>query len=262
MTHAASHQYEPPAPAGDATHQAMRTASVTYVFDRDGIRAVDRAAIEEYGIPGVVLMENAARGVAHHAMRMLAMISDRTPLVLIICGSGNNGGDGNAVARHLHNQGVEVVLAPLGEPSPDSDAGINRAICRTMQLREVGIDQLEALAQRERVDLVIDAIFGTGLDRPVSGDAASIIQWINQSKRPVLAVDVPSGMDCNTGKALGPCVRADCTVTFVGLKVGFLHLEAQKLLGEVVIADIGSPIELNERFGRPIDAPHPDAPER
>src|SRR5207249_3163151 len=105
------------------------------VFDRDSIRAVDHAAIHDYGIPSIVLMENAARGLADHTMRMLDAAGEVMPLIVIICGSGNNGGDGYALARHLHNRGVDVTLVPLREPRPDSDAGINFAICRAMNLR-------------------------------------------------------------------------------------------------------------------------------
>jgi NAD(P)H-hydrate epimerase len=232
------------------------------VFDRQGVRDVDRAAIHEYGIPGVVLMENAARGLAEQALDMLSTRADAAPLVLIICGSGNNGGDGYALARHLHKHRIEVVIAPLGEPQPQSDAGINRAICRKMRLREIAIDQLDELASSTRIALIVDAIFGTGLDRPISGQAAEVIEWINAQKRPVLAADVPSGMDCNSGGVLGGAVRASRTVTFVGWKTGFFGLEAQKLLGEVFVADIGAPVELLERFGRLMEQlSHHEAPE-
>ncbi|MCI0364057.1 MAG: NAD(P)H-hydrate epimerase [Phycisphaerales bacterium] len=231
------------------------------MFDRDAVRAVDRAAIQEYGIPGAVLMENAAVGLAEHAMLMLPPAVNASPAVLIVCGAGNNGGDGYALARHLHNRRVEVILCPLGEPKIDSDAGINRTICRNMNLREMGIDRLGSL-NSEGIALIVDAIFGTGLDRQVSGEPAQVIEWINAARRPVLAADVPSGMDCNTGEALGHCVRASRTVTFVGMKTGFFGLEAQKLLGEVFVADIGAPIELLTRFGKPMkELWRRDAPE-
>jgi len=143
------------------------------------------------------------------------------------------------------------VLAPLGESRPDSDAGINAAICRKMGLRQISIDQLDEFAASTPLSLIVDAIFGTGLDRPITGKDAEVIQWINRANRPVLAVDVPSGLDCNSGAVLGVAVKATRTVTFVGLKIGFTGPEAQKLLGEVVVADIGSPIELVRRFGKP-----------
>ncbi len=229
------------------------------VFDRRAVRAVDRAAIDEFGIPGIVLMENAARGLADRAMQMLES-SPGAHRVLIVCGSGNNGGDGYAVARHLHSRRVEVAIASLGHPNEKSDADINRGICERMRLPIVDASQLR---DADDFALIIDAIFGTGLDRDVSGGAARVIQWINNAERPVLAVDVPSGMDCDSGRALGACVRATSTVTFVGLKPGYLELDAQKLLGEVVVADIGVPQELLVRFGRRVAIPpRPDAPRR
>jgi NAD(P)H-hydrate epimerase len=222
----------------------------TLIFDRVSIREVDRAAISDYGIPGVVLMENAARGLADHAMHMLAREGRATSRrVLIVCGSGNNGGDGYAAARHLHNSGVAVTLATLGQPAPGSDAAINRDICQRMKLDTQPMTQAMR-GDSARFALVIDAIFGTGLDREVTGDVANAIRWINSSGVAVLAADVPSGMDCETGMALGVCVKASATVTFVGLKVGFLQPHAQELLGDVVVADIGVPRELLERLGR------------
>ncbi len=225
----------------------MSASQTPYVLDRESVRAVDRAAIDEYGIPGIVLMENAARGLAAEAVAMLRGAEHEPPQVLIICGRGNNGGDGYALARHLHNAGVAPVLAPLGEPRGESDAGINDAICRRMGIRRIALDQLDGCA---KADLVVDAIFGTGLDRPTSGEAARVIDWINDAGRPVLAVDVPSGLDCDTGRPLGTAVRATRTVTFVGLKPGLVQLHAAPLVGEVVVVDIGAPVELTHRFGR------------
>jgi len=232
------------------------------VFDRAGVRAVDRAAVEEFGIPSIVLMENAARALCREAIGMLAERgASVAPQALIVCGSGNNGGDGYALARHLHNQGVEALLAPLGDPDAASDAGVNREVCRRMKLREINTarDLSRALAA---ADLVVDAIFGTGLDRPMSGAAADAINAINAGGKPVLAADLPSGMDCDTGLVLGCCVRATRTVTFVGQKLGFAGLDAQELLGELVVGDIGAPRELLERFGRPAGTvAHPEPPE-
>jgi NAD(P)H-hydrate epimerase len=193
---------------------------------------------------------------------MLSQAKEHQAATLIICGSGNNGGDGYALARHLHNHGVRVILAPLGEPDPKSDAGINRAICKAMNLGGADLDHLDDLSGNASIDLIVDAIFGTGLDRPVSGQAARAIEWINRTRRPVLAADLPSGMDCDSGRALGAAVCATRTVTFVGLKRGFLEIEAQKLLGEVFITDIGAPIELLHRFGRPVESvAHRESPE-
>ena len=219
-----------------------------YVLDRDSVRAVDRAAIDEYGIPGIVLMENAARALA---IETLALMPETSGLVLIVCGSGNNGGDGWALARHLHNAGSDVRIAPIGVPRDGGDAAVNRQVCRNMKLPEIDAGDLPA--QLADCDLVVDAIFGTGLDRPVTGLAGSIIESINHCGRPVVAVDVPSGLDCDTGQPLGSTVRATRTVTFVARKPAMIAEAAGAYTGEVVVADIGAPVALLERFGRPVD---------
>lgn len=217
-----------------------------YVLDRAAARAVDRAASEEFGIPGIVLMENAALAIAGETLAMITGRAD--PVVMIVCGSGNNGGDGWALARHLHNAGVRAVVVPLGEPRPTTDAGLNCAIARRMRVEEITPDDIEGCPAP---DLIVDAIFGTGLDREVRGVAVGMIEWINAASALVLAVDVPSGLDCDTGKPFGAAVRATRTVSFVGMKPGFDQAHAQPYLGEIVIGDIGAPRELTERFGRP-----------
>jgi len=219
-----------------------------YVLDRLSVRAVDRAAIVEYGIPGVVLMENAARGLAAEALDMLG---GPTGSVVIVCGTGNNGGDGWALARHLHNAGVRVTVAPLGEPREGSDAAVNCRVCRNMALREIAPEDLPA--HLGDCDLIVDAIFGTGLAGLVTGAAAAVIERINDSGRPVLAVDVPSGLDCDSGESLGSTVKATRTVTLVAHKPAMNIATAREHLGRVVVADIGAPVELLERFGRRVD---------
>ncbi|MEE8154636.1 MAG: NAD(P)H-hydrate epimerase, partial [Phycisphaerales bacterium] len=194
-------------------------SQIEYVLNRESVRAVDRAAVQEYGIPGIVLMENAARGLADQVLRMLGDAQNSPPTTLIVCGSGNNGGDGYAMGRHLHNAGIKTVFVKLGESRSGTDAAINREICLKMGLPEV---PLHDIASHADADLIVDAIFGTGLDRPVSGPAAQAIEWINGASAPVLAVDVPSGLDCDTGEPLGTTVRADCTVTFVAKKPGLI----------------------------------------
>lgn len=226
-----------------------------YILDRAAVRAVDRAAVEEYGIPGIVLMENASRGLASAALRILARRGDAPGSVLVICGRGNNGGDGYALARHLHNAGHRLLLAPLAAPRDGTDAATNRRICGRMELKEIGLGDLDAVG---RLDLVVDAMFGTGLDREITGDAADVVSFINRGSWPVLSVDVPSGLDCDTGRPLGVTVRADMTVTFVGQKPGFTELDAQPFVGDVVVADIGVPIELVRRHGRPSPSGPPD----
>lgn len=257
MPRAGSHRHEPPerpeSPEppefSDSAHgPADSSTALNYTFTRRSIREVDRIAISEYGMAGIVLMENAARGLANVALSMLAHArrSQRQPCVIIFCGSGNNGGDGYALARFLHNAHCNIRIHPLAEPRPGSDAAINRTICERMA---ISIQPITQASELRDADLLVDAIFGTGLDRPIEGTAAELIAWINDANRPVLAVDLPSGMDCDTGKPLGPCIKAAHTVTFVGNKLGFESLDAQKLLGEVSVVDIGVPRELVARLG-------------
>ncbi|MHC4992031.1 MAG: NAD(P)H-hydrate epimerase [Planctomycetota bacterium] len=224
------------------------TKQTDYILDRESVRSVDRAAIEEYGIPGIVLMENAALGLTIVTLTMLDEIAGDTPSVLIVCGGGNNGGDGYALGRHLHNAGVRVTFAALGEPKPGSDAATNRDIALKMGLPEVPAAQA---GEHFSADLIVDGIFGTGLDRPVRDTAAEVIDRINGSGRPVLAIDVPSGLDCDTGRPLGTAIRATRTVTFVGRKPAMTDPGARHFVGEVSVADIGAPVELLQRFGRP-----------
>ncbi|MDX2130949.1 MAG: NAD(P)H-hydrate epimerase [Planctomycetota bacterium] len=227
------------------------------VFSRDALRRLDDACAREYAIPTLLLMENAGRLAAETALDGLG--DEDSPAALVVCGPGNNGGDGLVAARHLHNAGVRVeILAPLGDAFR-GDAGVQREIVGRMGLAP----RADADAERAWRDLrasgvVIDALFGTGLTRAADGAARDAIGSINALATrgvPVLSVDCPSGMDADTGRVLGEAVRASVTLSLVGLKEGFLTLDAQSLLGEVVVGDIGAPRELVERLGRRVPAP-------
>ena len=228
-----------------------RTDSPTAIltFSRDACRKVDQAAMEEFGIPGIVLMENASGSLAAVAMQMLMPHSgephDQRP-VIIVCGGGNNGGDGYALARHLHNAGIEVELVRVAEPRPGTDASTNAEICRRMRIpTHVHLEPV----QLDRARLVVDALLGTGLDRPPEGAVRAMIEQINASGVPVLAVDLPSGLDCDTGRPLGTAVRATVTVSFLGIKKGFRHPEAARYTGHVEVGAIGAPRELLYNYG-------------
>ena len=207
---------------------------------------MDRLATERFGIPSIVLMENAARGLCVHALDLLGASTGR---VIIVCGTGNNGGDGYALARHLCNHGREVELVSLGAPAMRSDAAVNSAICRCMGLRPLA---LPPIPDARGAGLIVDAIFGTGLTRPAARDAAAAIEWINHVDVPVLSVDVPSGLDCDTGESLGIAVRATRTVTFAGTKPGFQVASAKPFVGEIGVVDIGVPIDLVRELGEPL----------
>jgi NAD(P)H-hydrate epimerase len=238
-------------------------------FTRDAARAVDREAIDDWGMPGLLLMENAARAVTEVIRGELAA-GGREPggPVVIVCGPGNNGGDGWAIARQLANlladgdgdgDGIPdaaVRVVSTGEPRAGTDAAVNAAITRRMG---IPVDRLPDLPPGALVPaghrpprLVVDAVLGTGLDRPAEGPPAAAIAAIARAAAGgarVIAVDVPSGLDADTGEPAGdgPAVRADVTVSFLGPKAGFAAAGADAWTGRVVVGDIGVPREVLDR---------------
>ncbi|MGA2496327.1 MAG: NAD(P)H-hydrate epimerase [Tepidisphaeraceae bacterium] len=211
---------------------------MTYL-SRQQVREVDRLAIERYGIPGIVLMENASTGAARVALAMLR----GKRRALILCGGGNNGGDGLAIARHLHNRRIEVLIATTVDPaSYKGDAAINMHIVRQMNLPVQ--PATPELVRQWQGGLIIDAIFGTGLSQPPRGDFAAIANAVERNGSPVLAIDVPSGLDGDTGLPLGAAIRAVATVTFVAAKKGFANAASKPYSGRVIVTGIGAPREL------------------
>jgi NAD(P)H-hydrate epimerase len=218
------------------------------VLDAKAMRGVDRAAIETLGIPGLVLMENAAIGVVD-------AVGERFPeasRIVIFCGPGNNGGDGLAVARQLAARGhrPEIGLV-FGGREASGDCAVQLRICERMGLapRVVG-NGGEALALGAGSDLVIDALFGTGLDRALAGAFAEVIAAIAALRAEgaaVLAVDLPSGLDASRAQPIGPHVEADLTVTFAAPKIAHVLAPASAAAGELVVADLGIPPELIEQ---------------
>ncbi len=205
-------------------------------------RAFDRWAIDELGVPALVLMENAALALAE----AIGASFGEARRVAIFCGPGNNGGDGLALARQLVTRGYEVgvFLAAFGRPLSD-DCARQLAICRAMNLAvfELGSDWQESAASAATADLVVDALFGTGLERPLRAPYAALVEWINELELPRLAVDLPSGLDAGRGQPIGPAVRADATVTFGAPKIAHLLLPAAEWVGELSVADLGVPFE-------------------
>ncbi len=209
-------------------------------------------------------MENAAIGLCHHALDMLE--SARSQTILIAAGPGNNAGDGFALARHLHNQGYRPTIAMTTPPeSITGDAKVNLDIITKMNLPTIDArTYLES--DPPQPGLIIDALFGTGLTRPIEGVALALIARINTWKNvgsQILAVDVPSGLNAQTGEPTGEpigdpstgVIHADRTVTFAALKEGYRSIEAQPHLGEVVVAPIGVPTELLESLGTRVHHP-------
>jgi len=208
-------------------------------LSRSQVRDLDRRAIEEYGVPGVVLMENAGRDAAELLLSL--GIHGR---VLVCCGKGNNGGDGFVIARHLANRGVNLQVLLCTPPEElTGDALLNfRIIERGQYPFQVLGKELDGLQEEvARSEWVVDALFGTGLSGPVRAPYDRIIEAINARGIHVFAVDIPSGLDCDSGKPLGPTIRAEHTATFVAPKQGFANPAAAPYVGLVHVVDIGLP---------------------
>jgi NAD(P)H-hydrate epimerase len=204
------------------------------------MREIDRTAIEAFGIPSLTLMDRAGRAVAEAA----AALAAPNGRVLVVCGGGNNGGDGYVAARLLRGTGRDarvLALVPAARLSPDAQAVREQA-----ERAGVPIDEAGELAELEAGvgDVVVDAIFGTGLARPPEGPFAGAIARIEGARvagARVLAVDVPSGLSADTGHPIGPCVHADRTVTFAYMKRGLVLFPGPAWAGDVTVADIGIP---------------------
>ncbi len=214
------------------------------VKTRDEVSAFDAWAINTLGIPGVVLMENAGRSCAELIKDKLKGKSE--PKVCIFCGTGNNGGDGYVIARHLLNSGFAVTVVICGNRSKiKGDAKINLDILERMG-KEIESLNLTEGKVREQVeafcsgaDMLVDGLFGTGLSGQLRGGYKELIESMKSCGCPILAVDIPSGLDCDTGEPLGAAIRAVATVTFVALKKGFISPAAHAYTGEIFIASIG-----------------------
>lgn len=226
----------------------------TFSLTRAQLRDVDRRAIEEYGLPGVVLMENAGRNTVE-LLDNRGDVLTHVPVV-IVCGKGNNAGDGFVIARHLENRGFEVeVLLAFDPDSLRGDAAIMYGVIeragtpiRSMVHQRQG-SWVDAMTARGR-PLLFDALLGTGLSGQVDAICQRAIEAINESDSLVISVDVPSGLDCDTGRPLGCAVKAGVTVTYVARKVGFDQPGASDYTGDVIVADIGAPRKLLEDIAR------------
>lgn len=216
------------------------------VLSRVQVREVDRLAIEVYGMSGLVLMENAGRG----CVDALMSLGCRGP-VAIACGRGNNAGDGFVIARHLELRGMAAkVLLFAAADALRGDAAANYAILAKSGLPTV---DLSAGASAERIaaelagaEWIVDALLGTGASGPPRPPMDEAIRRMNASPARRLAVDLPSGLDCDTGLAAEPTFRADHTCTFVAMKIGFTNVRAAPYLGEVHVVDIGAPRKIVE----------------
>jgi NAD(P)H-hydrate epimerase len=229
---------------------ASRPVTNPFHLTRTQVRDLDRRAIAEYGLPGLVLMENAGRGAAE-LVRSLNVNRER---ILILCGPGNNGGDGFVMARHLQNAGLDADVLLFGEIDKlPADARTNAQVwakCGPLWTAPA-TGELDVEVRRI-IDgargWIVDALFGTGLSRALVEPFAGLVAAVNARGLPVFAVDLPSGLDCDTGLPLGPTVRATHTATFVAPKVGFRTPAAAPYLGAVTVIDIGAPKKLVDEY--------------
>jgi NAD(P)H-hydrate epimerase len=209
------------------------------------MRAFDAHAIEVCKVPSIVLMENAGRGAADVIERETLGGRAEGKRVVIVCGAGNNGGDGFVVGRHLLGRGGRVEAWLAGEPTKmtkDCRSNYDAFVGLGGRVDVVVASQLDPLrVALGGADVVIDALFGTGLDRPIGDMLAGVVGFINDARARKVALDVPSGMNADTGVAMGAAVRADCTVTFAHLKLGHLTGQGAYLSGIVRVVDIGVP---------------------
>lgn len=221
---------------------------------RDQSRRIDQVAIEELGFNGLVLMENAARGVVD---RIRDRLGGR---IVILSGHGNNGGDGFAIARQLaaENHSSDIWLVNTGKQlSPDAAANLALLTATGISVHTaVTEDQLQPLLSNLTAsDLIIDALLGTGVQGAVKSPHAEVIRAINNSAAFKVAVDVPSGLNCDTGTAEGPCVRAQRTITFVAQKIGFRNIASREFTGEVHVAHIGIPSSWIQQWATNLTSP-------
>jgi NAD(P)H-hydrate epimerase len=246
-------------------------------LSRQEIRDLDAEATAELEMPSLMLMENAGRGAAVWLAEIACGIPSslaarpfspvrrvsgessnlRLPRVLILCGTGNNGGDGGVAARHLNAWGFSTHVTWSAQPdqlSSDAKAqwrildrsGVSQTSWFDRQSDEELSSHLSALITD--ADWLVDGLLGTGLARPVDGRLRSVIQAINESGKPILSLDVPSGLDADSGVPLGLAVKARATATFVAPKLGFSQRGAREYVGDLAVIDIGLPRRILERF--------------
>lgn len=203
------------------------------LFTPDQVRELDRRAIEQFGIPGATLMSRAGRA----AWRLIRRRYPQAKRLLVLCGGGNNGGDGYVIAQAAADAGVHVDLCPWVDPAKLTGDAASAAENALSVLAPVVFER----ERLEHADVIVDALLGTGLDRPVTGDMATAIEACNESGKPIVAIDVPSGLSARTGQVLGVAMRSALTPSFIGLKQGLFTADAPDYVGELVFDDLGVP---------------------
>ncbi len=215
-----------------------------YLVTADEMKEMDRRTIESFGLPGRVLMENAGLGATRFFLKRFEDIENKK--IGVVAGRGNNGGDGFVMARYLAQKGMRVTVYLLSEKQKvKGDAAANLSLLLPLKVPVVEMPDSESfsahITEMRHEAIWIDAILGTGLQSDVKGFFKEIIDFLNQSNRPVFAVDIPSGLNSDTGRPCGTCIRADATATFAFAKTGHFLLPGADYTGSLNIVDIGIP---------------------
>ncbi len=212
------------------------------------MRQIDREAIDKQGIPGDELMENAGRGIAEHLTTHTEELSGKAA-VAVFCGKGNNGGDGFVIGRYLHQWGHDVTIyyiGPADELSADARLNYDRAVGKDIRLHEV--TSVTDLPESVECDVIVDAVFGTGFSGKPRGLAAEIVEYINYQHARKVAVDLPSGLNADTGRCEGAVVSAHYTYPLALPKFGLYVSPGREMAGAVQVVPIGIPEEIIDRF--------------
>ncbi|MFA5780233.1 MAG: NAD(P)H-hydrate epimerase [Elusimicrobiota bacterium] len=213
----------------------MRKVTIGQIIPADDVRRLDKIAVEKFSIPSIILMENAGKNTAEIILKKF-----HPRQVAIFCGGGNNGGDGFVIARHLFNNDVKVKVFTVQKISKyTGDALINLNIIKKIKIPVITLSAKKLNGKIPKTDLIVDALLGTGTKRKLREPYKKIIREINSVKIPVVSVDIPSGIDADTGKKLGVAVKSNLTVTMVAIKKGLLINDGRKLSGKIIVTDIG-----------------------
>lgn len=217
-----------------------------YIVKKEEMQKIDRMAIEDWEIPSIVLMENAGQAIVDQLSVLYPNVAEMK--VTIVAGSGNNGGDGLVVARKLYQKGASVVVFVINESdTTSSDHEINRKILNHLPIRVFDVkneQQLKILkANLKHADIVLDSIFGVGLNRPLNGFYESVIDLINEESACTVSIDCPSGLDCDSGNLYGSTVKACHTLTLAWPKIGLYMPQSFDVTGSIYVLDIGIPVE-------------------
>lgn len=228
----------------------MRPSDLPKITTAEQMRAIDKRAIEGMGIPSLTLMENAGRGVAEVIREEVFLDDCAGKRVTVVCGRGNNGGDGFVVGRYLHEWGAAVEFILLGKPDQlKGDAAVNYQRAVALRLPVLSVEAAEKLPELAGNDLLVDAIFGTGFHGPITGVAADVVDVMNEAGVEIVAVDAPSGLESDSGETIRSVINASYTISLACSKYGQWLWPGRTHVGDLAVVDIGIPAAAIEDVG-------------